>query len=710
MRIRYKFLLVLLAFSLIPLLVVTAISRHHIHRLGNSLAERARNNLSQIVIRDLEQAAEFSADAIRYDIDRMHISLRFLTRAVAHALEQSKPPPAKHLYLYSDFKDLATSPPDLAVSWRYRRLTPDGGQAATAISMAHPVFIVPENQQANANASWRRLAGIGEVLKQIYGHSESTVHRVYFGLENGVHVSYPGHGHYSPAFDPRRRPWYRKETPQGDVAWISYVDASSGRTVFTASLPIEDERSQTIGVAAIDILPEEFFRLEQMQTQWSNQTKAFIVIPQSPDGRQGELWVIARGDLDSAEGGAIANQPLSQVTRSDPGRLQDLARQFKKNNVGHFELPAAGEDAIWAFARIPQPIEERIYLLLIVPQAIVATEANRVSDNVLELTSRIYRITGITAAVILLLVVLVGWLGARTIIKPLEIMLAAWRQLAQGDFSVRLNLRTGDERDALAEGFNAIVPKLEAHFNLRQSMALAREIQQNLLPHTPPELPGLDFAGASRYCDETGGDYYDVFKTGATNEESFAVIVGDVSGHGVPAALLMTGMRSMIRSLATLVDDLATRLTLVNRLLYPDTADSGSFITLFYLEIDMTRRHLRWVRAGHDPAIVYDPATERFSEMGGSGLALGTMPEYEYVAAEAPLGSPGQIIVLATDGIWEAHNADQEMFGKERVLEAIRQNSRESAATIRDRLFEAVEDFTKGRQEDDITLSVLKIL
>ncbi len=274
---------------------------------------------------------------------------------------------------------------------------------------------------------------------------------------------------------------------------------------------------------------------------------------------------------------------------------------------------------------------------------------------------------------------------------------------------MRLNLRTGDERDVLADDFNTIVPKLEAHFNLRQSMALARQIQQDLLPRTPPALPGLDLAGDSRYCDETGGDYYDVFQIGEEGNHC-AVIVGDVSGHGVPAALLMTGARSLIRGLATLEDDLAARMTLVNRLLYPDTSDSGSFMTLFYLGIDMVRRGLRWVRAGHDPAIVYDPRTDTFAELGGSGMALGIQPEYTYTSKEAPLGASGQVIVLATDGIWEAHNARQEMFGKERVQAVIRRYRHDPSVVIRDRLFEAVDRFTEGRQEDDITLAVIKII
>jgi sigma-B regulation protein RsbU (phosphoserine phosphatase) len=200
-----------------------------------------------------------------------------------------------------------------------------------------------------------------------------------------------------------------------------------------------------------------------------------------------------------------------------------------------------------------------------------------------------------------------------------------------------------------------------------------------------------------------------VFQLG-DGEKRYAVIVGDVSGHGVPAALLMTGARSLIRGLAMLEDDLAARMTLVNRLLYPDTSDSGSFITLFYLEIDMGRRGLRWVRAGHDPAIVYDPSTDAFAELGGSGMALGIQPEYNYAPAETSLGASGQVIVLATDGIWESHNARQEMFGKERVQAIIRQHHREASVVIRDRLFEAVERFTEGRQEDDITLAVIKVL
>ena len=105
------------------------------------------------------------------------------------------------------------------------------------------------------------------------------------GLENGVHLSYPGHGQYRPGFDPRQRPWYRQVIQTDDASWLSYEDVSTGRIVFTAGMPIKDAQGRVIGAAAIDFLPEEFFKLEKLQTQWSDQTRAFIVIPQSLKGR-----------------------------------------------------------------------------------------------------------------------------------------------------------------------------------------------------------------------------------------------------------------------------------------------------------------------------------------------------------------------------------------------------------------------------------------
>jgi serine phosphatase RsbU (regulator of sigma subunit) len=243
---------------------------------------------------------------------------------------------------------------------------------------------------------------------------------------------------------------------------------------------------------------------------------------------------------------------------------------------------------------------------------------------------------------------------------------------------------------ALADRFRSL--SLE-HDKIKQSLDLAREVQQNLLPHKNPQMERLDIAGRSIYCDETGGDYYD-FITGDTDEnDQVTIAIGDVSGHGISSALLMATVRSSLRQ----------------RLSKPGE-DSGQFMTMFYLSIDAAKMHAHWVRAGHDPAIFYDPGTDSFEELGGSGIALGIEGDWEYKAYLKTALDSGQIIFLSTDGIWEAFNPKGDMFGKERIYDIIRKNASLSAQEIINLILGSLKSFQQGAQiEDDITLVVIKI-
>jgi sigma-B regulation protein RsbU (phosphoserine phosphatase) len=149
----------------------------------------------------------------------------------------------------------------------------------------------------------------------------------------------------------------------------------------------------------------------------------------------------------------------------------------------------------------------------------------------------------------------------------------------------------------------------------------------------------------------------------------------------------------------------------VNRKLAQDVKDSGRFMTLFYMEIDRHNNIIRWVNAGHDPAIVYDPLKEVFEELNGSNnLALGVMEDSEYKETLGDI-SPGQVIVMATDGIWEVRNPYDEMFGKDRLYEIIRQHASATANEIQNAIFKSIRRFRKkARLEDDMTLVVIKIL
>jgi sigma-B regulation protein RsbU (phosphoserine phosphatase) len=133
-------------------------------------------------------------------------------------------------------------------------------------------------------------------------------------------------------------------------------------------------------------------------------------------------------------------------------------------------------------------------------------------------------------------------------------------------------------------------------------------------------------------------------------------------------------------------------------------------MTMFYLTIDRANQNLQWVRAGHEPGIFYDPATDKFEDLKGSGIALGVSEDWKYEMNEKIGLAKGQIIVLSADGVWEAHNLNGEIFGKERLYEIIRQNATNKAEKIIEAVIAAVSQFQNDSgTEDDITLVVIKI-
>ena len=240
---------------------------------------------------------------------------------------------------------------------------------------------------------------------------------------------------------------------------------------------------------------------------------------------------------------------------------------------------------------------------------------------------------------------------------------------------------------------------------LQQSLNLAKEVQQSLLPKENPRFAGLDIAGKSVYCDETGGDYYDFLDLGT---EKIGVVVGDVSGHGIQSALLMTTVRGSLRQRIQTPDSLALMISDLNKQFHADVDHSGHFMTLFVCEIAPQNGCLRWVRAGHDPAMVYHIASDTFRELGGRGLPLGVAKDSRYQEGTCDIEDQ-QILVIGTDGIWEAFDSAGNRFGKDKFKELIRSSAHLPADTMADRVIEAVQDFSHPLKiEDDITLVIVR--
>ncbi len=244
----------------------------------------------------------------------------------------------------------------------------------------------------------------------------------------------------------------------------------------------------------------------------------------------------------------------------------------------------------------------------------------------------------------------------------------------------------------------------------KKALILAGEVQKSLLPQEKPLVKGLDIAGRNVSCDEIGGDYFDFLWRHKSRQGAVSIVVGDISGHGVDSALLMTTARAFLRMRAAQPGSISEIISEMNNHLASDVLGTGKFMTLFYLAIDPKQRDLKWVRAGHDPALVYTPSTDEFEELKGNGIALGVVDNFEYIEQHKKELKNGQIIAIGTDGIWEAFNSGGQMFGKTRLRKIIQTHAEKPAEDILEAVYGGLHDFMNGaKSADDITLVIIKV-
>ncbi|RLD09638.1 MAG: hypothetical protein DRI44_08010 [Chlamydiae bacterium] len=331
--------------------------------------------------------------------------------------------------------------------------------------------------------------------------------------------------------------------------------------------------------------------------------------------------------------------------------------------------------------------------------------------------SNTMKISGSVFIVLSVITIFVGLWFSRTISTPIGDLSRAVRKIADGDFSIKVKQKGPPEIVQLAGAFNRLGGQLTTYIeNLKKEVAvretyqreidIAREIQQSLLPRTFPPFPEHNefslYAGVQP-AKEVAGDFFDFF---FIDDDTLTLIVGDVSGKSVPAAMFMAVSRTLIRTICHHEKDLAEAIAYANNILCEDN-DTCMFVTLFVANYNIKTGEMVYCNAGHHEAcnLQSNSNIQQFGKL--SAPALGVVQNVIYKTGTYKLGI-GDRIILYTDGVSEAHSPDKELFGEERLFEILKRETSKSTEELYDIIIKELDDFQGGDNFDDITLLILE--
>jgi sigma-B regulation protein RsbU (phosphoserine phosphatase) len=497
-------------------------------------------------------------------------------------------------------------------------------------------------------------------------------------------------------YDARTRPWWAVALASSEPTWTPIYPWYGDKTVESLigtgyTRAIKDTQGHLRGVVVIDVTLgalSDFLRRLDMAAQG----EVFII------DSQDRLVAASRGRVTDEKGKRYPLTSAPDAAARDVGVVL-AGHTITEENRRDFKLLVKGVPSRLQLVDLhPFPgIDWRVVVVL--PESSFLAEAEHV------------RIRAVTAGAIAVVTsLIVGLWLAHRLARPVIRMTEHVKGVAAGDFDTRLDLKGAKEFAILSDEINRMAAGLRHRMALEQSLAVAMEVQKSLLPNGDPKLPMLDIAGRTKYCDETGGDYYDFIDIAQLSPTTLLVAVGDVTGHGIPAALVMATARAALRATALREHRLADLLTRTNQILSQDNRHHR-FMTLALLLIDSQSRTIRWASAGHDPAILYHPQSDSFSELKGADLMLGIEANAEYEEFTSDPLAPETVIVIGTDGIWEMFDESNQQYGKDRLRAVIKNNHTTSATQIAAALEADLATYHGKRiPTDDVTFVIIKLL
>jgi serine phosphatase RsbU (regulator of sigma subunit) len=239
---------------------------------------------------------------------------------------------------------------------------------------------------------------------------------------------------------------------------------------------------------------------------------------------------------------------------------------------------------------------------------------------------------------------------------------------------------------------------------MERELRAAAKIQQRLLPGTPPEIPGYEIIGYNKPCYDVGGDYFDYLQR---DPQTLSFAVGDISGKGMSAALLMASLQASLHAHGSTRESVSELVSQLNRAVCRNSEDD-KFSTFFYGEVDVSSGELSYCNAGHNPPLLFRAADGDVVPLKGGGMILGFDPDVSYETMKGTV-QPGDLLVAYSDGVTESQNEDEEEFGESRLIRAVQEWRDQPVGILKTKIDSAVDEFVDGAgQFDDYTLVLLK--
>ncbi|GMO31016.1 MAG: hypothetical protein Ta2F_06080 [Termitinemataceae bacterium] len=570
-------------------------------------------------------------------------------------------------------------------------------------------------------------ANISDVLRQITVRGISSSSSSYIGTESGFFIvteaEAPGPA-YRTNYDARERPWYKGAKEQDDLFWTPVFEDASGRGASIAcAMPFYDlsgGKRILKGVAGTGSVLKDNVNKIVDSTRIGNSGYAFVLnnLGQaiSKKGRE-----YSRAD----ENGYIIGDDFLHSQNPD---LRKLATQMISGKSGLLRVKIDNDEVFAAYCPL---IITGWSIAIVVPIEEVVQKAIEIKDDVLalshdqigELNDDIFGLLFSLTVVIVFTAMILVFFSRRlseSLTAPITALSEGARIIGSGNLNYKLVVKSGDEIEMLAESFNLMVRNIKRITSEKERIGteldVAAHIQTDMLPSVEPDFYGkkeYDIFVSSRPAKEVGGDFYDFFMI---NEKKLAVVIADVSGKGVPAALFMVIAKTLLKDNAILGDNLNEVFYRVNNRLCENN-HASMFVSIFMGVLNINNGKFSYVNAGHNPPLLtrrvqdsVQESTYKFDWLKDkSGLVLGVMNNIDYFVYETIL-QKDDMLFLYTDGVNEAMNESDMQYGDDRLIETVNGEFKKNSPpeSYIQTVLNSIEQFTNGaNQADDITMLML---